>query len=85
MYNKIQNAKQQYRYPHLRGDCTMLILQNILALHHSSLVIQIAPAELECFREFFGPELSVSQIQVLDQIEENDNNFLLLVKLGGSG
>lgn len=83
MYNKIQNAIQHYRYPHIRGDCTMLIFQNILALHHSSLVIQIAPTELECVREFFGPVLSDSQIQILDQMEENDNNILLLVKLGG--
>ena len=48
MYNKIQNAIQHYRYPHIRRDCTMLIFQNILALHHSSLVIQIAHRTGRC-------------------------------------
>lgn len=81
VYYKIENKMEHFTFPKVRGDCTMRVFQNILGLNGSGLVVQVAPSELPCIREVFAPVLDDSQVQILDQIGEYDNNFLLLIQL----
>lgn len=80
IFDKFNEKLETYTYPMVKESCARKVFSNILGLHGSDILIQTSPENINCLKEIMKRGLNESQLLRLNQIGENDNNFILLLQ-----
>lgn len=81
IYDKVRKTIKYFTSYQSDGSCLQNVFSHMLGLHGSKLVLQIDALDVPCILEIFQNHLTDGQLAALNQVQEIDNNFLMLIQL----